>query len=146
MYAWGLYRWSKLKGINIIGTGDFTHPKWIAECREQLELQDNGLYRLNKTLAEEIDADLPESVRGEPIWFVPTVEISTIFSKNGSVRKLHNLVLMPTLELAGRLNSCLERIGNLKSDGRPILGLDAKELLRYCLEVSPDSLYVPAHV
>ncbi len=142
----GLYRWGKLKGINIIGTGDFTHPKWFDECRDQLERDANGLYRLNKALATEVDAVLPDSVRDEPLWFVPTVEISTIYSKNGSVRKLHNLVVMPTLELAGQLNARLERIGNLHSDGRPILGLDAKELLRHCLEVSPDSLYIPAHV
>lgn len=142
----GLYRWGKLKGITIIGTGDFTHPKWIAECREQLELQPNGLYALNPELAAEVDAGLPDSVRSQPIWFVPTVEISTIYSKNGAVRKLHNLVVMPTLELAGQLNVRLERIGNLHSDGRPILGLDAKELLHHCLEVSPDSLYIPAHV
>jgi len=142
----GLYRWGKLKGINIIGTGDFTHPKWFSECSQQLEPADNGLYQLNKTLADEVDAELPESVRAEPLWFVPTVEISTIYSKNGAVRKLHNLVVMPTLPLAGQLNIRLERIGNLHSDGRPILGLDAKELLRHCLEVSPDSLYIPAHV
>lgn len=142
----GLYQWGKLKGINIIGTGDFTHPKWIAECREQLALQQNGLYALKEDIAAEIDASLPESVRGNPIWFVPTVEISTIYSKNGAVRKLHNLVVMPTLELAAQLNARLERIGNLHSDGRPILGLDAKELLRHCLEVSPESLYIPAHI
>jgi uncharacterized protein (TIGR00375 family) len=142
----GLYRWGKLKGINIIGTGDFTHPKWFAECSDQLELDANGLYRLNAALADEVDASLPESVRSQPLWFVPTVEISTIYSKNGQVRKLHNLVIMPTLALAGQLNERLERIGNLHSDGRPILGLDAKELLRHSLEVSPESLYVPAHV
>lgn len=142
----GLYRWGKIKGINIIGTGDFTHPKWVAECREQLVLQPNGLYALNEEAASEIDASLPESVRKDSIWFVPTVEISTIYSKNGSVRKLHNLVVMPTLELATHLNARLERIGNLHSDGRPILGLDAKELLRHCLEVSQDSLYIPAHI
>lgn len=142
----GLYRWSKLKGITVIGTGDFTHPKWIAECREQLVLQPNGLYTLRDERAVEIDASLPESVRKNPIWFVPSVEISTIYSKNGAVRKLHNLVVMPTLELAGQLNARLERIGNLHSDGRPILGLDAKELLRHTLEVSPESLYIPAHI
>lgn len=142
----GLYRWGKLKGITIIGTGDFTHPKWIAECREQLVLQPNGLYTLKEEIASEIDASLPESVRANPIWFVPTVEISTIYSKNGSVRKLHNLVVMPTLELAAQLNARLERIGNLHSDGRPILGLDAKELLHHTLEVSPESLYIPAHI
>lgn len=142
----GFYRWGKIKGINIMGTGDFTHPKWFAECKEQLEPDSNGLYRLNKTLATEVDAELPESVRERPLWFVPTVEISTIYSKYGRVRKLHSLVVMPTLHLAKQLNTRLERIGNLHSDGRPILGLDTKELLRHCLEVSPASLYIPAHV
>ncbi len=142
----GLYKWGKLKGINIIGTGDFTHPAWFAEMQEQLEPAEGGLFRLNSTVAEEIDATLPPSVRGNIIRFVPTVEIATIYSKGGKVRKLHQLIVMPDFQAVSMLNSRLERIGNLKADGRPILGLDSKELLRHALESDARSFYIPAHI
>ena len=143
----GLYRWGKVKGINIIGTSDFTHPAWFKELREQLDYDAApGLYRLRPELAEPIDKRLPPIIATQPLWFVPSVEISTIYSKAGKVRKVHQLVIMPTLEAAGELNARLERIGNLKSDGRPILGLDSKELLKFALEVTPHSLYIPAHI
>lgn len=142
----GLYYWGKLKGITIIGTGDFTHPLWFAEMRELLEPAEAGLFRLKPDLAAEIDATLPASVRQNPIRFVPSVEIATIYKKGDKLRKLHQLVIMPSFEAVSELNSRLERIGNLKADGRPILGLDSKELLRHALESSPDALYIPAHI
>lgn len=142
----GLYRWGKLKGINIIGTGDFTHPSWFSEMREKLEPAEAGLFKLRDDLAEPIDLSLPLSVRSQRIRFVPSVEIATIYSKGGKVRKLHQLVVMPSFEAVSELNARLERIGNLKADGRPILGLDSKELLRHALESSPDALYIPAHI
>ncbi len=142
----GLYRWGKLKGIQIIGTGDFTHPAWFAEMRDKLQPAEPGLYKLRDELAAPIDADLPASVRGQTIRFVPTVEIATIYSKGGKVRKLHQLIVMPTFQGVSELNARLERIGNLKADGRPILGLDSKELLRHALASSADALYIPAHI
>jgi DNA helicase-2/ATP-dependent DNA helicase PcrA len=142
----GLYRWGKLKGIEVIGTGDFTHPAWFEEMRAKLEPAEPGLYKLRDELAEPIDSSLPPSVRGQTIRFVPSVEIATIYSKGGKVRKLHQLVVMPSFEAVSELNARLERIGNLKADGRPILGLDSKELLRHALESSPDALYIPAHI
>lgn len=142
----GLYYWGKLKGIHIIGTGDFTHPEWFLELREKLEPAEAGLYQLRADLANAIDRTLPSSVRDNPIRFVPTVEIATIYKKGDKVRKLHQLVVMPQLEAVAQLNARLERIGNLKADGRPILGLDSKELLRHVLQVSPDALYIPAHI
>jgi len=142
----GLYRWGKLKGINIIGTGDFTHPAWFAEMRDKLEPAEAGLFKLKDELAAPIDKALPESVRAQTIRFVPSVEIATIYSKGGKVRKLHQLIILPTFEAVSELNARLERIGNLKADGRPILGLDSKELLRHALQSSPDALYIPAHI
>jgi DNA helicase-2/ATP-dependent DNA helicase PcrA len=142
----GLYRWGKLKGINIIGTGDFTHPSWFAEMREKLEPAEPGLFRLKSEFAAEIDKILPPSVRDQPIRFVPSVEIATIYKKGERVRKLHQLVIMPSFESVSELNARLERIGNLKADGRPILGLDSKELLRHALESDPRALYIPAHI
>jgi DNA helicase-2/ATP-dependent DNA helicase PcrA len=142
----GLYYWGKLKGINIIGTGDFTHPEWFAELRETMEPAEPGLFRLKPDLAAEIDKTLPETVRDNIIRFVPTVEIATIYSKGDKVRKLHQLLVMPSFEAVSEMNARLERIGNLKADGRPILGLDSKELLRHTLEADPNSLYIPAHI
>ena len=114
--------------------------------RQKLEPAEPGLYKLRDEIAAPIDAELPASVRGQLVRFIPTVEIATIYSKGGKVRKLHQLIVMPSFEAVSELNSRLERIGNLKADGRPILGLDSKELLRHALESSADALYIPAHI
>jgi DNA helicase II / ATP-dependent DNA helicase PcrA len=142
----GLYYWGKLKGIQIIGTGDFTHPQWFAEIRDKLEPDGQGFYMLKPALAEPIDASLPASVRDQTIRFVPTVEIASIYKKGERVRKLHQLVIMPDFAGVSEFNARLERIGNLKADGRPILGLDSKEVLRHALESDPRSFYIPAHI
>ena len=141
-----LYYWGKLKGIHIIGTGDFTHPDWFAEMREKLEPAEGGLYKLKDEFAVLMDAQLPPSVRNNPIRFIPTVEIATIYKKNERVRKLHQLLVAPNFATVSAINAQLERIGNLKADGRPILGLDSKELLRIMLECDDRALYIPAHV
>lgn len=141
-----LYRWGKLKGIHVIGTGDFTHPAWFAEIRDKLEPAEPGLFRLKSEIASEIDKSLPASVRSEPIRFTASVEIATIYKKGEFVRKLHQLIVMPSFKAVSELNARLERIGNLKADGRPILGLDSKELLRHSLESDAQSLYIPAHI
>ena len=142
----GLYRWGKLKGITVIGTGDFTHPDWFAELRDKLEPAEGGLYRLKSELADEIDKSLPATVRGNTIRFVPTVEIAATYSKGGKVRKLHQLIVAPDFKSVSEINSRLERIGNLKADGRPILGIDSKELLKLSLDAAPESFYIPAHI
>jgi DNA helicase-2/ATP-dependent DNA helicase PcrA len=142
----GLYKWGKLKGITIIGTGDFTHPAWFEEMQAKLVPAEPGLFRLKDELAAPIDAMLPPSVRSATIRFVPTVEIACIYSKGGKVRKLHQLIVMPDFASVSALNARLERIGNLHADGRPILGLDSKELLRHALDVNPNALYIPAHI
>ncbi len=142
----GLYYWGKLKGITIIGTGDFTHPDWFAEMRDKLEPAEQGLFKLKNQFAAEIDRTLPESVRNSIIRFVPSVEISAIYSKGGKVRKLHQLIIVPSFRAVSEINARLERIGNVKADGRPILGVDSKELLRLSLEAEPDALFIPAHI
>lgn len=141
-----LYYWGKLKGIHIIGTGDFTHPEWFAEMREKLEPAEPGLFRLKTEFATPMDAALPPSVRDNPIRFIPAAEIATIYKKGDMVRKLHQLLIAPSFEAISTINARLERIGNLKADGRPILGLDSKELLRITLEADPDAFYIPAHI
>jgi DNA helicase II / ATP-dependent DNA helicase PcrA len=141
-----LYKWAKIKGIHVMGTGDFTHPEWFAELREQLVPDGAGLYRLRPDLAVLYDKELPASVASAPVRFVPSVEIATIYSKGGRVRKLHNLVIAPSLDVAFTINNKLATIGNLAADGRPILGLDSKSLLEIALDASGDCLFIPAHV
>lgn len=139
-----LTKWGQLKGIHVIGTGDFTHPRWFEELQEKLEPAEAGLFRLKPQYGDEIQSQVYASCRN-PMRFLLTVEISMIYKKNGRVRKMHALVFAPSFEAAGRLNAELQKIGNLKADGRPILGLDAKKLLEIILAISPDCLFVPAH-
>jgi DNA helicase-2/ATP-dependent DNA helicase PcrA len=141
-----LYRWGKIKGINVIGTGDFTHPGWFAELREKLEPAEQGLYKLREDLAAQQEKQIPERLRNNLIRFILTSEISNIYSKGGNVRKLHNVIISPSLEVVAEINAHLSQIGNLKADGRPILGMDSKELLRLAVETSAENLFIPAHI
>jgi uncharacterized protein (TIGR00375 family) len=138
----GIGKWAQLKGIRVIGTGDFTHPQWIRELEEKLEPTGNGLYTLKKEFPAE---GVPYSCKAD-VSFLLSAEISCIYSKGGRTRKVHALVLAPDFDATRRINAALARIGNLSSDGRPILGLDAKALLRIVLDASPDALFIPAHV
>jgi uncharacterized protein (TIGR00375 family) len=142
----GMYRWGKIKGINVIGTGDFTHPQWLTELQEQLEPLGNGLFQLKKELAVTLDKTIPSSCRHNPIFFVLTSEISNIYKKHDQVRKLHNVIVAPDFATVIKMNAKLMSIGNLHSDGRPILGLDSKELLRISLEASDKCIFIPAHI
>lgn len=142
----GMYHWGKIKGINVIGTADFTHPEWFAELRKKLEPAEPGLFKLKDEIAQELDKKIPASCRKNLLRFILTVEISNIYSKNDRVRKLHNVVIVPSFEAASYVNSELDKIGNLKADGRPILGMDSKELLKITLASDPDSLFIPAHI
>jgi uncharacterized protein (TIGR00375 family) len=137
-----LWRWAQLKGINVIGTGDFTHPEWFKELNEKLEPSGNGLFSLKKKFRTD---DIPDSCKAD-VSFMLTAEISGIYSKNGKTRKVHSIIFVPGFDDADRINRALSKIGNLKSDGRPILGLDAKKLLEIVLENSPEGMLVPAHV
>ena len=121
----GIWKWAQLKGISVIGTGDFTHPQWIKELKRETLPGGNGLFLLRKKYWTD---DVPESCKAE-VSFILSAEISTIYRKNGKTRKVHSIVLAPDFSTVARLNRALSKIGNLKSDGRPILGLDAKELL-----------------
>ena len=137
----GIWKWAQLKGIRVIGTGDFTHPGWLKELGEKLEPAENGLFMLKKEFRSD---DVPASCRAD-VSFILSAEISCIYSKNGRTRKVHAVILAPDFAAAARMNLALSKIGNLNADGRPILGLDAKELLRISLEASPDNLFIPAH-
>ncbi len=142
-----LDKWAKIKGIKVLGTGDFTHPEWLKNLKENLESAEPGLFKF---------APYRTEGSGSETRFLLTSEISCIYSKNTSrdnlaklnynqVRKIHIIIFAPSFEVVGKINGYLNLIGNLKSDGRPILGLDAKELLKIVLNASPDCLVVPAH-
>lgn len=134
--------WARRKGIGIIGSGDFTHPAWRWELEEKLEPTGNGLYVIKKEYRIH-DPLVPDSIQPH---FVITGEISSIYKKYGRVRKVHSLILLPGLYAAEQLSLKLEAIGNIHSDGRPILGLDCHDLLEILLTVCPEAVYVPAHI
>ena len=134
--------WAGRKGIGLVGTGDFTHPAWRAELQEMLTPAEEGFYTLKPQYR------LPSDTAGaaQPPRFVLTGEISSIYKKNGRVRKVHNLILLPSLQAAEELSRRLERVGNIHSDGRPILGLDSRDLLELTLTACPQAIFIPAHI
>ena len=140
-----LYIAAQIKGVQVVATGDFSHPAWFTEIETKLEPSEPGLFRLKSQHAPALDGAVPVSCRGM-VRFILTTEISNIYKKDGKTRKNHNLVFVPDLDAARRLNRKLEKIGNIQSDGRPILGLDARDLLEVVLETSPDAFLVPAHI
>ena len=123
-----LAEWAKLKGITLMGTGDFTHHLWLEELKHNLEDLGNGLFKHKDT------------------YFILTAEISSIYSKNGRGHRIHNLIFAPSFKTVDKINDVLGRCGNLASDGRPILGLDAEELARIVFDIDENCLLVPGHI
>ena len=140
-----LHAWAQRKGIAVVATGDFTHPRWFAELRDKLVPAAGGLFRLRDDLAAAVAAEVPAACRAE-VRFVLSVEVSSIYKRGERVRKVHNLLYAPDFEAAARIASRLVRIGNIASDGRPILGLDSRDLLEITLASSPDAFLIPAHI
>ena len=119
--------WAKLKGVTLMGTGDFTHHLWLEELKANLEDLGNGLFKYNG------------------VYFILTVEISSIYSKKGKTYRIHNMIFSPSLKTVDRINETLSRCGNLASDGRPILGLDAAELARIVFDIDENCMVIPSH-
>ncbi|MEV4462040.1 UvrD-helicase domain-containing protein [Micromonospora echinofusca] len=142
--------WARRKGIGVLGTGDFTHPAWYDHLRETLHPAEPGLHRLSPETERDIARRLPPRLASEaeadPVRFMLSVEISTIYKRDDRTRKVHHLIYLPDLDAVARFNAALGRIGNLGSDGRPILGLDSRDLLEITLEASADGYLVPAHI
>jgi len=138
--------WARKKGISVLATGDFTHPAWLDEIKEKLVPAEPGLFRLHPDAEKEIESRLTGPITTEPTRFMLEVEISTIYKKGDKTRKAHHLIYVPDVEKAERLIEKLSRIGNLKSDGRPILGLDSRDLLEIALETGEGTFLIPAHV
>ncbi len=140
----GLFAWARVKGINLIGTGDFTHPAWFRQLKEQLTAAEPGLFRLrNEAIPAALAGIRPEAIS---VRFILTAEISCIYKRHGRVRKVHNILFVPDFAAAERVNAKLASIGNIEADGRPILGLDSRDLLEILLEASVDGFLVPAHI
>ncbi|PKU22729.1 UvrD-helicase domain-containing protein [Telmatospirillum siberiense] len=137
--------WAAVKGIEVVGTGDCVHPGWVAEIKEKLEPAGGGLYRLRQEIRDEIGKTLPAACRND-VRFLLTTEISTIYKKGDKTRKVHHLVCLPDLDAVDRLAGKLARIGNIASDGRPILGLDSRNLLEVVLESGSTACLIPAHI
>jgi len=123
-----LHRIARIKGVDLVGTGDFTHPLWLNELKEALSPEENGLYRFSDTL------------------FILTAEVSNIFYKDGATRKIHNVIFAPTFQAVEKINKKLARFGDLYSDGRPILKMEAMNLVEMVLETSEEAFVVPAHI
>ncbi len=140
-----LYIAGQLKGITVLGTGDVTHPVWFKEIKEKLVPAEAGLFKLREDIARACKDHIPVNCQGT-VRFILVSEISNIYKKYGKTRKNHNLVFFPDIESVEKFNQALDKIGNIKSDGRPILGLDARNLLEISLEMSPGSFLVPAHI
>src|SRR5579863_920585 len=137
--------WAARKGIAVVGTGDCVHPAWLAELKDKLVPAGGGLFRLKAEIEAEILKTLPASCRF-PVRFMLSTEISTIYKKGEKTRKIHHLIYAPDFASADRLAASLARVGNIASDGRPILGLDSRDLLEIALQSGPDSYLVPAHI
>src|SRR5215470_11299683 len=140
-----LAHWAARKGIGVVATGDFTHPAWCAELKDKLVPAEPGLFRLRDDIAAGVAATLPAACR-RPVRFMLEVEISTIYKKGDKTRKVHHLIYAPDFATVDRINGRLARIGNIASDGRPILGLDSRDLLEIALESDPGAYFIPAHI
>ena len=130
-----IFESAQRKGINVVGTGDFTHPEWLKELKNKLEPAEQGFYKLKNAKEGK-----------NKTRFVITGEISNIYTRHGRGRRVHNLIILPSLEAAEKIANRLSWQGNIKSDGRPILGMDSEELLKIVMEAESEALFVPAHI
>jgi len=138
--------WAKAKGIQLLATADFTHPEWFFLTKEKLEPESNGFFRLRNPQPPP-DPDLRTiPFRREDVHFILSSELSFIYSKKGKVRKIHLLLLVPDFESVEKINHRLVGIGNLRSDGRPILGLDARLFVRMIADLCPRAVVIPSHI
>jgi len=150
----GLSAWARIKGIQVLGTGDFTHPGWLRQLKDHLVPAEPGFYKLKDDKTRAINevlasVNLPSDIlaaEAAQCRFVLSAEISSIYKRHGKVRKIHNVLFVPDFQAAERINGRLAAIGNIESDGRPILGLDSRNLLEILLEQAPDGFLVPAHI
>ncbi len=140
-----LSKWAQIKGVQVIGTGDIAHPGWLAEMKQKLEPAEEGLFRLKEEFAQPIQSEVFKACQGT-VHFLLAGEISNIYKKHGKVRKIHHVVFLPSFAAVEKFQARLEKIGNIRADGRPILGLDSRDLLEIVLETDPQGYLIPAHI
>lgn len=136
--------WCRIKGIGLVATGDFTHPKWFTELQEKLEQHGEGLYKLKSEYRQKESRFTP--VAESSVHFICATEVACIYRHNEQTRRVHHCIFAPSLEVVGKINSAIAgRGGKLASDGRPILGMSSKDLLKLILEIDPRNVLIPAH-
>lgn len=135
-------KWAQLKGVNIIGTGDFTHPQWFQEIRDKLIDNENGLFSLPEIL---YPLDIPDKCKRK-VFFILTTEINCIFRRSDRTRRIHTIILMPSLDSLIRFNKKISDYGNMSSDGRLTVRLDVKSLLEMIINIDVDAMLIPAHI
>jgi DNA helicase-2/ATP-dependent DNA helicase PcrA len=140
-----LSKWAQLKGIHVVGTGDIAHPGWLQEMKDKLEPAEDGLFKLKTEFTQGVPSQVPSACQGM-VRFMLAGEISSIYKKNDQVRKIHNVIFAPTLEAVEKIQAALEKIGNIRADGRPILGLDSRDLLEIILDIDEQNYLIPAHI
>jgi DNA helicase-2/ATP-dependent DNA helicase PcrA len=140
-----LWKWAQIKGVHVVGTGDIAHPGWLSEMREKLEPAEDGLFRLKDEFAAAIRPQVPAACQGT-VRFLLAGEISNIYKRHDAVRKVHNVIFAPSLAAVEKIQIALEKIGNIRADGRPILGLDSRDLLEIILGVDERCHLIPAHI
>ena len=140
-----LATWGQLKGLTLMGTGDFTHPVWQKDLQMMLEPAEQGLFTLQPKYQSIVDGNVYDSCKAQQ-RFLLTAEIATIFKRDGRCYKIHSLIFAPSLEVALKISQKLATIGNIAYDGRPILSLDVQDLLKIVLDISPDCMLIPAHI
>jgi len=142
-----LSHWAQLKGVDVLGTGDIAHPGWLAELQAKLEPDPDasGLFRLKSEVAQVVQEGVPPACQS-PVHFMLAGEISNIYKRHDKVRKVHNVIFAPDFQAVEKIQAALEKIGNIRSDGRPILGLDSHDLLEIILGIDPQCYLIPAHI
>ncbi|MBM17447.1 MAG: DNA helicase UvrD [Epsilonproteobacteria bacterium] len=140
-----LATWGQLKGIMMMGTGDFTHPLWQQELKQHLQEAEPGLFELTPKHHKHVESKVYTSCKAMQ-RFMLTAEVSTIFKRNGRCYKTHTIILAPSFQAVEKISKELSKIGNIAADGRPILGCDIKEIVKIALDASPDCMVIPAHI
>jgi uncharacterized protein (TIGR00375 family) len=138
--------WAKIKGIKLLATADFTHPEWLFLLKQKLEPTGNGFFRLKHILSTTDEYLKSFLLSPDDVSFILSSELSFIYSKKGKVRKIHLILLAPDFESVDRVNHKLSGLGNLRSDGRPMLGMDAKAFVKIVADLCPECVVIPSHI
>lgn len=138
--------WAMRKGVHLVGTGDWTHPKWWNELRSKLIPAEDGLFRLRDDVAELVRQQLPSKLHEAKLRFVLQAELSNVYEQDGKVRKIHHLLFVPDFARAQHIQKQLTAFGDLSADGRPTVSLSSRDFVELVSESSHRSFVIPAHI